>query len=355
MANAMTYGWINLRDVKDRLITDVGVTQVQTAIAQTIAQHNQEITAVFGNFVRQTTDFRQVYRTLGSNRLQPLDENGRSVPVKGGASYQLEWPLQRAGTAWGKDYESNLKMTVAHAAEQNDLMLTGDAEWMRDHVLAALFYNGAGWTFDDEVRGNLTIKGLANGDTQLYDRVGGAPAATAQHYIAQAAAIADATNPYPTIYSTLKSYPGNTGQVVALIPTGLVATTQALATFMAAPDPNVRLGTGNDSLIGTLGGNWPGRTIGYVEGVWVREWTSLPANYIVATVEGADAPVTMRQDELAALQGFNLVATREDFPYTEFQYRRKAGFGAWNRVGALVYRVNNGAYAIPTNYTSPMP
>jgi hypothetical protein len=54
------------------------------------------------------------------------------------------------------------------------------------------------------------------------------------------------------------------------------------------------------------------------------------------------------------LRGFRRVAEREDFPYEEEIWFRRAGFGAWNRVGARVDRIGNGAYAVPTGYTIPM-
>jgi hypothetical protein len=63
----------------------------------------------------------------------------------------------------------------------------------------------------------------------------------------------------------------------------------------------------------------------------------------------------MRQHPEAQLQGFSQVATREDYPFWEAQYVRWAGFGSWNRVGAAVMRIGNASYAIPSNYSSPMP
>jgi hypothetical protein len=64
----------------------------------------------------------------------------------------------------------------------------------------------------------------------------------------------------------------------------------------------------------------------------------------------------MREHVEAGLRGFNArYQTMEDGSWFTTQYVRAAGFGAWNRVGAVVQRVGNGTYAIPTNFTSPMP
>jgi hypothetical protein len=38
----------------------------------------------------------------------------------------------------------------------------------------------------------------------------------------------------------------------------------------------------------------------------------------------------------------------------EYRFIRYAGFGAYNRVGALSFRIGNGAYAIPTGYSTPL-
>lgn len=355
MANVAAYGLFNRRDVADRLITEVGVGEVFTAIDQTLAQHNAEMNAMMSLFVRRTTDFQLNYRTPATNRLQALDEIGRALPVKGGGVYQVEWPLLRAGTAWGYDYETNLKMTVQQAAEQNDLMMTGDIQWMREQMLAALFAN-VDWTWADVDHGSQTIHGLANGDAVTYLRTGGRAAATATHYLGQANSIGDASgdNPYPTIASTLKQYPDNSGEIIALIPTNLRADTEDLATFRMAPDPNVRAAASDEVLVGRLGVTVPGEIIGYADGVWIVEWPSLPDSRIIAVTSGGERPLAMREDPLPALQGFNRVGTREDFPFTEFQYRRQAGFGAWNRVGALVFEIGDATYDVPTGFAEPL-
>jgi hypothetical protein len=121
-------------------------------------------------------------------------------------------------------------MTVQQVNDAVSDMLTADVNWMRDHILAGLFYNGAGWTSPDPEYGDLTIQGLANGDTvTVYVKQGGAPA-TDTHYYAQAAAIADATNPYDDLYAELSEHPENAGgDVITFIASDQVATTEALA------------------------------------------------------------------------------------------------------------------------------
>jgi hypothetical protein len=356
MANQVAYGFMTLQDVFGRRVTEVGVNVIDNAINQSVAEHQRQIDALTGLFVRRTTDFKTRFRSASIARLQPVDERGRALPIKPAGQYDLAFPIQRGGIAWGTTYEARIRMTVEEANEATNTMLMADARWMRDHILAALYTN-ASWTFVDDEHGSLTVQGLANADSTIYNMLGGADTgATDTAYFAQAAAIADADNPFPTIYSELAEHPENGGQVIALVPTNLIEDVKALATFYPSADANLRVGANETQLTGGLGVAVPGQIIGYESSkVWIVEWRSLPDNYIVAVMTDGERPLAMREDTAPELRGFNRVADRDDHPWYERQYLRKAGFGAWNRVGALVYRIGNGAYAIPTNYGSPMP
>lgn len=356
MPNQQLYGFHNLKDLATERVTTVGVDVVGTAIEQAFQEHNRQLDALMDFFVTRTQEWTQRFASVTAARNQPIDESGRARPIKPSGYYDVAFPLQFSGNAWGADYVTSVKMTVAEVERTTRTLLMGDARWMRDHVLAALFTNVT-WTFNDPLKGSLTIQPLANNDSVTYQIIsGGDVGAAAQHFLAQANTIADgADNPFPTIYDTLVQHPENSGEVVAFVPNGLTASIEALATFVPENDPNVRQGANTAVLTGTLPGTLPGTLIGYVDKVWIVEWRSLPAGYLIATTTGGDRPLAMREDPEAELRGFRQVATREDHPFYERQYIRRAGFGAWNRVGALVYRIGNGSYAIPTNYSSPMP
>lgn len=354
MANQVLYGFTQLKDVFGQRVSTVGVDVVSRAIQASVAEHNRQIDAMLTLFAKRTTEFKVRYKTPAAARLQPIDENGRARPIKSAGYYDISFPLQMGATAWGANFVSRAKMTVQEANDQTATLIMADIRWVRDHILAALYTN-ASWSFVDEDKGTLTIKGLANSDTDTYLIQAGADAgATDTHYLAQAAAIADGTNPYPSIYSELAEHPENGGEVVALIPTDLKATTEALTNFVELPDANIQPGSATARLVGNLGVSLPGKLLGYVDKVWVAEWKALPSNYIVATMTDAEPPLAMREDVESSLRGFNMVAERNDHPFYESQWIRRAGFGAYNRVGALVYRVGDAAYAIPTNYSSPM-
>jgi hypothetical protein len=354
MANQILYGFHNLKDLATQRVNTVGVEVINTAIDQAVAEHNRQIAAITNFFCQPTTAYTARFRSVTAARLQPLDEHGRARPIKPTGYYDVAFPINMGGSAWGADYVTSIKMTVQEVNNALNTMLMADARWMRDHILSAL-YASATYSFTDPLYGTLTIQPLANGDAVTYQVfAGGDVGATETHQIAQAAAIADATNPYPNIYNELTEHPENGGEVVAFIPSNLRATTEALATFTPVADPNITVGANTDRLTGTLGASLPGVLIGYVDKVWIVEWKALPDSYIIATTTEGDRPLAMRQDPEPELQGFKQVATRDDHPFYERQYMRRAGFGAWNRVGALVCRIGNGSYAVPTNYTPPI-
>lgn len=361
MANQVMYGFENLASLFDRRVEDVGVDTVYEAIQRTIDEHNRQMDALIGLFVERTTDFKRRYRTPSASRLQPLDENGRARPVMPAGAYDVAWPIQSAGAASGFNRISRIKMTVQDANEITAMMLGADFRWMRDHILAALFYDDGGddtgWTYNDpnDDIGSLNIVGLAAGGSQVYNVLAGAEnGATDDHLLAQAASVADVSNPFPNIYQELVEHPDNGGEVVALIPTNIKSAVEGLSTFYPITDPNLRSGSGVTELVGSLNMQIPGEVIGYVDKVWVVEWRSAPDNYIVATTTEGPRALRMREHPEPELQGFRMVAEREDHPFLESQWERHAGFGAWNRVGAVVQRVGNGSYAVPTNYASPM-
>jgi len=356
MANQLLYGFISLKDLATRRVTEVGVNVVWDAIQATVAEHNRQMAALNALFAERTTQFKERFISPTVARLQPLDDNGRARPIKTAGYYDVAYPIQAGGATWGANYVTSKKMTVQEASDLTATLISADVRWMRDHILAALFTN-ASWSHTDDLKGSLTIQGLANSDAVKYLLLQGADAgATDTHYLAQADAIDDTHNPFEGIYDELKEHPENAGEVVAFIPTNLKASVKALTEFHAEADPNIRVGANTDVVSGNLGVATPGTLFGYTDSkVWLVEWRSLPDSYIIATTTQGARPLKMREHEETELQGFNLVAQRDDHPYNESQWLRYAGFGGYNRVGALVKRIGNGTYAIPTNYTVPMP
>lgn len=351
----LIYGFHQLADIKANRIGEADVLpRVSEAVTMAMTEHNNQLDAMIDLFVNRTTQHKLKYKAPASSRSQPLDQNGRARPIKSGVAYDVAFPIQGSGNAWGTNFVTKTMMTVEEANNATMTLMDGDTRWMSDHILAALFA-ASSWTYNDEEFGSLTVMPLANGDTREYARLGNASTGTDNHLLAQAADIGDAANPFPTIYTELTEHPDNQGEVVVMVATDLVSDIEGLATFKEKSDPNIRVGSGNDELTGSAPANVPGRLIGYVQGCWVYEWSSMPSGYMLAVTTGANKSLLMREYPVAQLQGFNLVGERNDHPFYESQYARWAGFGTWNGVGALAYRIGNASYATPTGFASPMP
>lgn len=353
MANILGYGFRDLRDQADSQITEQLIPVINTAITETVAFHNEEMDKVMSVFVKKTTEHALRYRTPTDARLQPLDEHGRARKIRVGAQYDVGFPLQAAGLAEGATDTTRKLETVQDVSDITTTMTMADKNWMLDHVLAAMFAV-ADWTYADERFGDLVVKPLANGDTVTYLGRNGS-SATADHNTGQAATIADATNPFPGIYTRLTRPMGSQGRVISFVASNLVASIQALGSFYEPPDPNIRAAANSEELVGTLPAGTPGEPIGYTNRVWIVDWARLPDNYIVSIIEGGERPVAMREYEVASLRGFRRAGERNDYPYFETQFKRDAGFGIWNRVGADVMEIGDASYDVPTDYGVPMP
>lgn len=363
MANQVVYGFQDLVDVFSQRVTTVGVSVVNEAVGQSFAAHQEQMNAMLALFTTKTEQFQIQYSQDVVLRSQPLDEFGRPLPVKGGAKYTVAFPMGRSGNRLGWTYDAFQYVTVGEVNDKVRAIQLGDMRWLFDNVLASIFTNTT-WTYYDEAHGDLTIQPLANGDAVVYGIVSGNDVgATDTHYMAQANAIgAGADNPFPAIYADLIEHPENgTGPIIVFAPTNLVSTITALGTFTPVSDTNIRLGANSDLLVGNLGVTVPGgdrMILGYEDArVWIVQYPRLPSNYLVAIATGGQPPLAMREPEPANLKGFAEIPPEADpspYPYLHRTWVRRAGFGGWNRTAGLVYRIGNGAYAIPTNYTAPL-
>lgn len=352
MANSLLYGFYQLKDYANQLAIEVNRDLLISAVQMSAAEHNRTINTMLNLFAEPTVKYKERFQGAVNARLQPLDENGRALPIKG-STYDVSYPIQMGGSAWGTNFVTQQKRTVQDLNNDTSNMYTADANWMADHILAGLFYNGSGWVNQDPEWGDLTVVGLANGDSTSYVINGSAPAAD-NHYLFQAAAIADATNPYPTIRTELIEHPENPDNIFHFTSSSLVATTKGLATFTGLSDPNVIAADTTRTITGDPNVGYPGTLYGRVDNGWAIEWPRIPAGYIISVAVGGTPPLAMRQDPQAVLQGFKSQGERNDFPYFESQWFRRAGFGGRNRIGAAVTLIGAGAYSIPTNFGSPM-
>jgi hypothetical protein len=363
--NVVTAGFQELKDLAAQRIITINVQTLQTAIQTSLAVYTSQVAAILSGIVQETVDYKLRFQLPSGRTLQPLDAGGNPLPAIPTGVYDVALPIQMGGDAWGNDRISRAKSTVLDVDRNVMEQMRADADWLLRHFLAAVFTNVT-WPYTDPLYGALTIQPLANADTVTYVLSSGVPS-TDNHFFFQAAAIADATDPYATLYQALAHHPSNTGPFIAYISSSLVATTLALAAFAEVRDPDVIysitnpvLGTGvvnpNDNQYN--GGSMLGfgdRVLGKVDNMWIVEWSRLPAGYILGHASGVTDVVGMRQEPEAELQGlFPEFVTRDGNLY-EYRAIRRAGFGVMNRIGAAMMLVGAGAYAIPSGYTAPLP
>lgn len=351
MANQVPYGFHRLADLRDRRITEIGVQKIDTAVEQSVEEHRRNLDQMLNTFCQRTTDYKLMYSVAQNARLQLLDEDGRARKIKAAARYEIGLPLRHYGIAWGANWVTRIKMTVGDAADATRTLIDADRRSVRDDLMISMFAD-TGYTFADPDRGNLLVKTVANGDSQVYNVLTGADVGTTDTHLKAQVGAAVLLTTYQDIWTELTEHPENGDQVTVFVPSNQRANTEGLTGFLPIADPNVQLGSGSNRLVRGDGLDGPGTLFGYVGKCFVREWRQLPSDYLIAITNSGPKPLSMREDAEDELRGFRPAEERSDFPYWENQYVHRFGFGAWNRVGSVIYRINNAAYAAPTGYTS---
>lgn len=358
MPNATPYGFFDLRDLYAQRASTVNVQVMRTAIEQS-AQYQTELTNRFISlWCEPTTVHQEKFKLPGIGTLQPLDPDGNPLPTKGGTTYTVSYPLHGGGDAYGDNRVTRAKMTVEEVAERVLSAQSKDADWMRRHLLASILDNTT-YVFDDDEFGDLTIHPLANNDgVQYINKLG--QVVTANHYYAQAAAIADLTNPFPTVYDKLSSFPSNNvssvNPVVTYVASDLKPSIRLLTNFVEATPFGVIPGTNTATIDASLSRFvLPGMTLlGVTDDQVIIEWGSLPSTYFVSWATGAGQFIKMREHPEAELRGFTSEEYSPDGNHREYRFIRWAGFAPANRIGAVVGHIGNAVYQVPAAYATPL-
>src|SRR5262245_21769583 len=115
-------GFVNLKDlVQERVVGNL-IPVVNTAFETTLAVHNVNTDRIISLFCQKTTDYKIRYKSPVAAYLQKIDEFGRARAIKMAGHYDLAFPLLAAGTAFGDDRLTRVKMTVQEANDRLALM-----------------------------------------------------------------------------------------------------------------------------------------------------------------------------------------------------------------------------------------
>ncbi len=352
---AVLYGFHNLTDILDNRAAVIDQDILSTAIQAAVTAHNTDLNnslAIFAN--KRTTEPQIGVSQMAEGELQGLDEWGRPLPRRIPAPVSRYAPIFMAGDSIATNWVTEQKMTVQEVNDRVESLLLADTKWMRRQLLSALFTNTS-YNFSDPQFGTLAISTLANGDSETYLRSATGAASADTHHKGNAtfteAVLTD-------IRSELVEHSENgdsTSQVVVFVPTASKSTVMGFTNHVDTMDPNITYGTGANTYSGSFAATAPGTPIGYnaEAQVHVREWSMLPSDYAIGVTAGGLSPLLIREDEESSLRGFHEIPGRDNIPYLQRIWLRRAGFAAYNRVGAVIYRTNNATYAIPSGYSAP--
>ena len=356
MSVAVAPGFIDLQYLFAHKVDDVGWRVIYDAIQQTASIHSQLLNEMLLGFAEPIDPAKPQYkfRMPVSLEMQPLDgEDDSPVPQRGFDEYDLAFPILDVGLAWGDNRKSRAKMTVRLANDNTVNAIQADSRWQRRQMFSALFYPSS-YTFADPDFGSLTVKPLANGDTDEYHRTTGEKA-TDNHYLAQANAIDASNYPFDDISDELTEHPDNGGEVVVYTAKNLASSITALSDFIPLQqNRRIQPGISSDILTDFPAVQFGDRKLGWVEDgdCYIVRWDALPDNYMVAMMTGNSEKVLGYRDEAeSSLQGVRPEMNSADGNHRVTRLLRTRGFAVKNRTAAVVYRIGDAAYAAPTGYT----
>jgi len=351
-------GFIDLEYLFSRNITDeVGWQVINDAVTQSAQLHAAALDQQLALFCEaiDPTKFQYKFRLPVTVEMQPLQGAKDSpAPVRGYDEYDIAVPMLDVGLAWGDDRKSRAYMTVEDANNNTYNAAQADSRWQRRQILTALLY-GSSYPFSDPDKGSLTIKPLANSDTDKYNRKDGT-VSTDNHYLAQAAAISSTDYPFDDINDELPEHPDNMGEVVVYTAKNLASSIKALPDFIPFIE-NTRVQTGsstdvlNDFPVVPLGD----RRMGYLEDgdCYVVRWDALPSNYMVAMMtQNSKKPLAYRDEVAQSLRGLRTELNSADGNSSVTRLLRTRGFAVQNRVAVVVMYIGGASYTPPTGYAT---
>lgn len=356
---------LNTTDSQRVYVQTIGQRAIYDAVREVIAQWNRDMEAAMAVFVEESTDgFAERYLLPGGGRMQRRGGQAQSGAVKATGSWDVAYPLEEFGDQVAADRVAWGYMTMADLDRHLRSVQARYANTVRFEILKAIL-NNTNATFVDPLRGNLTIRRLANTDGTTYPPVLGSESeADDEHYLESnyaATAISDTNDPYTTIVNELEEHfgtPTGGSNIVVFINQAEVPETRDLTDFVPVTDVGIVPGDDTATIAGLpaelAAGSW--RIIGRLDGAgcWVAEWRWMPANYMVGIHLDAARPLKRRVDpaDTGLEAGLTLVSESDVYPFSASHYSARFGFGCGNRLNGVVMELGTGGtYTIPTGYS----
>ena len=351
-------GILGIENSETTFVNTVGQVAVYDAVTEYASRLSEDLLRISNLFVQGVTEnHKWRYYLPGDGELLTQGGMARAAERKIGGSYDVALPIFQWGDALGNSFIDVAYMSIADIDRQVAAIRDRARRTMRRQILSALLDNVT-YTFDDKKQGTLTIKPLANNDTDLYPPVVGSDvSATANHYAETGyavAAISDANNPVKTVSDALYGrYEGQTVDMLAFVAANVAPYVEGLTEFEPITDPRIQKGANADNLI-NIPASIPGKVLGRINETWVVRWSDLPSNYVVGINPNGEKPLQMRVDPAYTNlpRNLTLIKQSDEFPLEKSEWMWRFGMGVTNRLNGYVLEVaNGGGYTVPTGFS----
>jgi hypothetical protein len=343
----------------DTYINTVGQQIVFDDATEHLEKWNMDFQQTLDVFVEETIEiYKERYKLPGGGRMSERGRGGGANATRPYGEWDVAYPLRDYAEQLASDRRDFAHLTVAEWRLHVENIQKRYINEVRYRILRRLL-NNTNFTFQDNLKGALTVKPLANGDTDNYPAVPPSTSeATDDHYLGTsytAANIADGdNNPYLVIRPELEEhFTESTGgnDTVVFHAVAQTAAIEDLNSFDSVVDNFIRAGDNRD--IPERLPNVPGKIIGRVNGCWAVEWRWVPENYLIAISLEEKAPLKRRVEPSATglPNGLTLVTENEQFPMRHAIWESIEGYGTGNRLNGVVMFVGGtGSYTVPTGY-----
>lgn len=356
------YSLLGVDDGDRSFISRIGADRVYDAAATYLQMVDAEMRAAYSVFIQGevTEMYAERYKLPGGGRMQKRGMFASNAATRPAGGWDVAYPLDDFEEPVAENDVEVAYMTLPDVQNSLDNIQLRNINAMRYEILWRLF-NNANRTFVDQVLSTptLTVKPLANGDSDLYPPVIGSEAeATENHYLESnyaAGSISNTNNPFPVIRRELEEHfgtPTGYGNIAVFINSAQTSVVEALADYDPVTDQALTFGANRDTVTGALPMG-PGRVLGRANGAWVMEWDWIPAGYALGLDLEAPAPLKMRVDtaESGLTRGLHLKAESSKHPLYARHWRNRYGIGVGNRLNGVVMEFGTGGtYTVPTAY-----
>lgn len=389
------FGDFDSRDLLDRPAAEVPQPDLYDAIQQALQVYRELTQDITGILAVTSTVAKEAYAAAlpgsnfsGAGLLQVRGEYGKVLATRPlqapfsevESAFEVGYPIHAFGTRAMFTPEFLLRATVRDVNNQTVIALMQDYETLFRHVLAGIFDNQNYPFLDDKVLGQnlgtFEVKRLLNADSIpgviRYDDGSTVPLGAINHY--KVSGTTQFTNGTFQMAHDALVQVGMDSDIVYFISKNNEAEVRLLSDFVPF-DPPATDGPGRDPRIIDPQPQGPGipgdlppsrsivrspRSIGRMRSVdansgevIILPW--MPTNYLFAMDRSADKPVVIRESDIAALRGFNLVSADGMTPaiggdklIVNKYWQRVFGVGVRNRAnGVLVQITQNATYTAP--------